>query len=86
MQLSDANDGRLGWGSNYERDLTARDLYELQDELTQQVVNAIAGSYGALARAGLPSVMTKGRQSWTTLAWPPSMASRPTRQNWCTPA
>jgi non-specific serine/threonine protein kinase len=44
VQLSDANDGRLVWGSNYERDLTARDLYELQDELTQQVVNAIAGS------------------------------------------
>ena len=59
VQLSDAHDGRLVWGSNYERDLTARDLYELQDELTQQVVNAIAGSYGALARAGLPGARRK---------------------------
>jgi len=58
-QLSDTRDGRLVWGSNYERDLTARDLFELQDELTQQVVNAIAGSYGALARAGLPSARRK---------------------------
>ncbi len=59
VQLSDAHDGRLVWGSNYERDLTAHDLFELQDELTQQVVNAIAGSYGALTRAGLPGARRK---------------------------
>ncbi len=59
VQLSDANDGRLVWGENYERDLTAHDLFELQDELTQQVVNAIAGSYGALARAGIPGARRK---------------------------
>jgi TolB-like protein len=59
VQLSDSHDGRLEWGSNYERDLTARDLFDLQDELTQQVVNAIAGSYGALTRAGLPDARRK---------------------------
>jgi len=59
VQLSDSNDGRLVWGSNYERDLTARDLFELQDELTQQVVSEIAGSYGALTRAGLPDARRK---------------------------
>ena len=37
------------------------------------------------ARAGWPSVITKGRQSWTTLALPPIIARRPTRQNWWTP-
>jgi len=59
VQLSDSHDGRLVWGSNYERDLTASDLFELQDELTQQVVNAIAGSYGALTRAALPTARSK---------------------------
>ena len=59
VQLSDSHDGRLVWGSNYERDLTARDLFDLQDELTQQVVNAIAGSYGALTRAALPAARRK---------------------------
>jgi serine/threonine protein kinase/tetratricopeptide (TPR) repeat protein len=54
VQLSDAGDSRSVWGTTYERNLTASDLFELQDELTQQVVNAIAGSYGALARAELP--------------------------------
>ena len=47
------------WGSNYERDLTASDLFELQDELTQQVVSEIAGSYGALTRTALPAARRK---------------------------
>ncbi len=41
-------------GYSLRRDLTVTDLFKLQDELTQQVVNAIAGSYGALARNELP--------------------------------
>jgi non-specific serine/threonine protein kinase len=63
VQLSESNDGRSVWGTNYERDLTARDLFELQDELTQQVVNAIAGSYGALTRAALPGARRKPPES-----------------------
>jgi len=63
VQLSDSSDGRLVWGNQYERVLTADDLFELQDELTQQVVNAIAGSYGALARAELPSARRKAPAS-----------------------
>jgi non-specific serine/threonine protein kinase len=59
VQLSDAREGRLLWGDNYERDLTASDLFSLQDELTQHVVNAIAGSYGALSRAGLAEARRK---------------------------
>jgi tetratricopeptide (TPR) repeat protein len=52
-QLSDTSNGRQLWGDAYDRDLTTGDLFELQDELTQQVVWAIAGSYGALSRAAL---------------------------------
>jgi adenylate cyclase len=59
VQLSDAPSGRLVWGNNYERDLTVSDLFSLQDELTQQVVNALAGSYGALARAELADARRK---------------------------
>jgi non-specific serine/threonine protein kinase len=54
VQLSGGEDGRSVWANSYIRDLTASDLFELQDELTQHVVNAIAGSYGALTRAELP--------------------------------
>jgi len=59
VQLSDALKGKLVWGDNYQRDLTASDLFSLQDELTQQVVNAIAGSYGALVRAELADTRRK---------------------------
>ena len=59
VQLSDAVTGRLVWGNNFERDLTVSDLFSLQDDLTQQVVNALAGSHGALARAELADARRK---------------------------
>jgi serine/threonine protein kinase/Tfp pilus assembly protein PilF len=59
VQLSDSSDGRLVWGTNYDRAQTARGLFELQDELTQQVVSEIAGFYGALTRAELPGLRRK---------------------------
>lgn len=53
VQLSDAFKDLLIWGNNYQRDLTVSDLFSLQDELTQQVVSALTGSYGVLARSEL---------------------------------
>jgi adenylate cyclase len=38
---------------------SGQDQFELQDELAQQVVSAIAGSYGALTRAALPGARRK---------------------------
>jgi len=52
-QLSDAGDGRQLWAEVYDRDLTAGDLFGLQDELTDRVVGAVTGTYGAISRAGL---------------------------------
>jgi len=63
VQLFDAREGRALWGDNYERDLTASDLFSLQDELAQQVVNAIAGSYGALSRSELADARRKAPAS-----------------------
>jgi adenylate cyclase len=59
VQLSDTEDGRSVWDTRYERDLTAENLFELQDDLTSRVVNEIAGTYGALTRAGLPDARRK---------------------------
>jgi TolB-like protein len=59
VQMSDSRDGRAVWSENYLRDRTADDLFALQDDLTQHVVNAIMGSYGALTRAELPDARTK---------------------------
>ena len=58
-QLSDARDGRQLWGESYDRDLTASDFFSLQDELTDEVLSAIAGSYGALFQAELAQAKRK---------------------------
>ena len=65
-QLSDANDGTQIWGESYDRDLTASEFFELQDELTGEVLNAIAGSYGALFRAELAQARRKPPASLDT--------------------
>jgi TolB-like protein/predicted Ser/Thr protein kinase len=59
VQLFDGRDGRSVWGNTFESERTAQDLFDLQDDLTQQVVGEVAGSYGALARAELPSARRK---------------------------
>jgi hypothetical protein len=45
VQLFDGRDGRSVWGNTFESERTARDLFDLQDQLTRQVVGEIAGSY-----------------------------------------
>ena len=50
-ELSDTSDGRRLWGESYDASLSASDFFDLQDELTQQVVREIAGSFGALFQA-----------------------------------
>jgi len=59
VQLSDAINGRLVWSENYDSDLTANDLFSLQDSLTQQLVNALAGSYGEIVQAELEDARRK---------------------------
>jgi len=58
-QLSDSSNGRQIWGESYDRDLTASDFFSLQDELTDEVLSAIAGSYGALFQAELAQARRK---------------------------
>jgi TolB-like protein len=53
VQLSDGRDGRSVWADTFNSKRTALDLFDLQDQLTRQVVNAIAGSHGVLARVDL---------------------------------
>jgi TolB-like protein len=59
VQLFDARDGHSVWGNTFESNRTAQDLFDLQDELSQQVIGELAGSFGALARAELPSARSK---------------------------
>ena len=63
VQLFDGDDGRSVWGKTFNADRTAQDLFELQDDLTRQVVREIAGSHGALARAELPQARRRAPES-----------------------
>lgn len=50
VQLSDTETGTLLWTQTFDRELTATNLFELQDEITSQVVSAIGGEYGVIPR------------------------------------
>ena len=49
-QLLDANSGKHLWAQTFDRELTVAELFALQDEITAQIVGAIAGSYGVISR------------------------------------
>jgi non-specific serine/threonine protein kinase len=66
VQLFDTSDGELIWGESYRRDLTVTNLFELQEQLSHRVVNEVAGSYGALTRAGIPASRRKRPQNLDT--------------------
>jgi hypothetical protein len=52
-QLLDARNGVHLWAETYERDLTVPGIFEVQDDITQQVVGTVGGAYGVLSRATL---------------------------------
>jgi adenylate cyclase len=48
VQLLDARNNRSLWAQSYERELNTDNLFQLQDEITQQVVTTIADPYGII--------------------------------------
>lgn len=52
-QLLTASDGTHLWAETYDRDLTAGDVFTIQDDITARVVGAVASSDGVLAQAAL---------------------------------
>ncbi|WP_089936577.1 tetratricopeptide repeat protein [Candidatus Entotheonella palauensis] len=50
VQLSATNTGTQLWTQQFDRELTASNLFKLQDEITSQVVSAIGGEYGVIPR------------------------------------
>jgi adenylate cyclase len=50
-QLLDAKDGTHLWAETYDRELSASNVFAVQDEITEHVVATIAGNYGVISRA-----------------------------------
>ena len=51
VQLSDAVTGTALWAETFDRDLSSRDIFSLQDELTDRIVATVADVHGVLARS-----------------------------------
>jgi TolB-like protein/class 3 adenylate cyclase/Tfp pilus assembly protein PilF len=60
VQLHDAGDGKHLWGETYNRDLTAADVFAIQDEITQQVTSSIADAQGVISRSIFKEARRKG--------------------------
>lgn len=51
VALSDAEDGAQLWADTLDRNLSATDLFSLEDELTQAVIAKVGDGYGAIPQA-----------------------------------
>ncbi len=64
-RVVDTASGEHLWAENYDRDLKATSLFELQDDLTAKIVSTVGDSYGALPRAMAAAVRRKPNESVT---------------------
>jgi len=51
-QLLEAGAATHLWAETYDRDLTAGDVFDIQDEITDSIVGVIAGVHGVISRSG----------------------------------
>ena len=51
VALSDAEDGAQLWADTFDRNLSATDLFSLEDELTRAVIARVGDGYGVIPRA-----------------------------------
>jgi len=62
-QLLDAKDGTHLWAETYDRELSAENIFAVQDEITGQVVGTVAGLQGAISRSRFAEVKEKPTES-----------------------
>jgi adenylate cyclase len=58
-QLFDTKSGKQLWGDSYTRDLTALNIFALQDDITARVVATIADASGIIDRVGMEELKHK---------------------------
>jgi adenylate cyclase len=63
VQLLDAEDGTHLWADTYDRELSASDIFAVQDEITEQVVSTIASNFGVISRARFAEIKGKPTDS-----------------------
>jgi Flp pilus assembly protein TadD len=58
-QLIDASTGTHLWAETYDRDLTAGEIFSVQDDITNRVVATLAAAEGVLTRSGASKLRAK---------------------------
>jgi adenylate cyclase len=64
-QLIDAMTGTHLWAETYDRQLTARNILDVQHEITEQIVAKIAEPFGVISRVGVTETQRKGTDNLT---------------------
>ena len=59
----DAGRGGHLWAETYERNLTAADLFAVQDEIVKQVVATVEQPYGVIARSAMSAAKAKAPET-----------------------
>ena len=63
VELLDSSTGTHLWAETYDRDLTAGEVFDVQDQITNSVVATLADTSGVLARSGLSEAKKKPTDS-----------------------
>jgi adenylate cyclase len=64
--LSEAATGLVAWGEHYRFEVTAANLFDAQDRITESVVSRIAGSFGVMRRALGPECLGRRTEDMDT--------------------
>jgi adenylate cyclase len=67
IQMLDAVNGTNLWAKTYDRDLTAANIFEVQDAVTEGIVNSLGDYSGVIARAELKQAAGKTLTNMTAL-------------------
>jgi TolB-like protein len=68
-QLLDAKDGTHLWAETYDRELSASNIFAVQDEITEQVVATIGSTHGVISRARVAEVRKKPTDRLDAYEW-----------------
>lgn len=63
VQLLDTSTGTHLWAETYDRDLTAGEIFAVQDEISDRIVATLADAGGVLTRSGLSDVRRRPTES-----------------------
>jgi TolB-like protein len=65
-ELLSGTDGSQVWAETYDRDLTADNVFEVQDEITWQVIGTISDEYGIISQAMRADASGRGTKNLTS--------------------